>query len=192
MHVADQPVRQKAETLLFKGGLDRGSIDAVLLPLFDDPELRDAVRQLDRVELGGVWKLTLQALPRLDTATKPSHLDVHKRLMAGLPGEALIVSAAMFLDTLADAENYFDMSFKTIKSRLGKTLDTASSERAMRAARASITATRVFGGVEAARRYMHTRNFALGGAMPVELLKTANGERIVLNELHTQAEGGPL
>jgi uncharacterized protein (DUF2384 family) len=86
----------------------------------------------------------------------------------------------------------FGMSFKTIKARLGGLLDTATSEMAVRAARTAMTAAEVLGSYDAARAYMHTRNFALGGATPVELIKTADGERIVLNELQTQAEGGPL
>jgi uncharacterized protein (DUF2384 family) len=50
----------------------------------------------------------------------------------------------------------------------------------------------VLGSFDAARKYMHTRNFALGGSTPTELIKTAEGERLVLNELQAQAEGGPL
>jgi putative toxin-antitoxin system antitoxin component (TIGR02293 family) len=119
-------------------------------------------------------------------------LDVHRRLIAGLAGESLLVSSSMFLDTLAEAEGFFDLSFKTIKSRLGRALDTAASERAMRGARATLTAAEVLGDFESARAYMHTPNYALGGHTPAELIKTSEGERIVLNELQTQAEGGPL
>ena len=62
----------------------------------------------------------------------------------------------------------------------------------MRAARATMAAAEVLGSYDAARAYMHTRNFALGGATPAELIRTSDGERIVHNELHAQAEGGPL
>lgn len=55
-----------------------------------------------------------------------------------------------------------------------------------------MTAAEVLGSYDAARAYMHTRNFALGGATPAEFIKTPEGERTVLNELHAQAEGGPL
>ena len=51
---------------------------------------------------------------------------------------------------------------------------------------------KTLGSFDAARDYMHTRNFALGGATPAYLVKTSDGERIVLNELHAHAEGGPL
>jgi putative toxin-antitoxin system antitoxin component (TIGR02293 family) len=71
-------------------------------------------------------------------------------------------------------------------------LDTAASERAMRAARVTTAAAEVLGSFDAARKYMHTKNFALGGSTPVDLLKTSEGERMVLNELQAQAEGGPL
>ena len=170
------------------------AIDAWLLAVLEDKGLRQQVRQLKKVELANVWQLTRTVLLlRHSTATPPPDpLDVHRRLIAGLAGESLLVSSSMFLDTLADAEDFFDLSFKTIKSRLGQTLDTAASERAMRGARATLTAAEVLGSFDAARTYMHTPNFALGGHTPAELIKTSEGERIVLNELQTQAEGGPL
>ena len=45
----------------------------------------------------------------------------------------------MFLDTLSEAEGFFDLSSKTDKSHLEHALDTAASERAMRGARATLT-----------------------------------------------------
>ncbi|MCX5960131.1 MAG: MbcA/ParS/Xre antitoxin family protein [Cyanobacteria bacterium] len=176
------------------GGADGASIDAWLLAVLEDEELRQQVRQLKKVELATVWQLTRSflLLRHSTVSTSPDPLDVHRRLIAGLAGESLLVSSSMFLDTLAEAEGFFDLSFKTIKSRLGRALDTAASERAMRGARATLTAAEVFGDFEAARAYMHTPNYALGGHTPAELIKTSEGERIVLNELQTQAEGGPL
>ena len=175
-------------------GLDRAAIDARVIALFDNASLRSHVRNLDKVELSSVWRLTQQVLSRKRTgvAAPLSQIEVHRRMLEGLAGETLLVSSSMFLNNLADAEKFFGLSFKTIKARLGGSLDTAASERAMRAARATMTAAEVLGSYDAARAYMHTRNFALGGATPAELVKTSDGERIVLNELHAQAEGGPL
>jgi putative toxin-antitoxin system antitoxin component (TIGR02293 family) len=176
------------------GGADGASIDAWLLAVLEDEELRQQVRQLKKVELATVWQLTRSflLLRHSRVSAHPDPLEVHRRLIAGLAGESLLVSSSMFLDTLSEAEKFFELSFKTIKSRLGRALDTAASERAMRGARATLTATEVFGDFEAARTYMHTPNYALGGHTPAELIKTSEGERIVLNELQTQAEGGPL
>ena len=174
--------------------IDRAAIDARVIALFDNASLRSQVRKLDKVELSSVWRLTLQVLSRkgASVAEPVSPIEVHRRMLVGLAGETLLVSSAMFLSNLAEAEKFFDLSFKTIKARLGGSLDTAASEKAMRAARATMTAAEVLGGYDAARAYMHTRNFALGGATPAELVKTSDGERIVLNELDAQAEGGPL
>jgi len=117
---------------------DAASIDAWLLAVLEDEELRQQVRQLKKVELANVWQLTRTSLLLRYCREAPlsDPLDVHRRLIAGLAGESLLVSSSMFLDTLSDAEGFFDLSFKTIKSRLGSVLDTAASERAMRGARA--------------------------------------------------------
>ena len=175
-------------------GTDRAAIDARVMALFDNASLRSHVRRLDKVELSSVWRLTQQVLARKPTSVAEpiGPIEVHRRMLEGLAGETLLVSSAMFLSNLAEAEKFFGLSFKTIKARLGGSLDTAASERAMRAARATMSAADVLGSYDAARAYMHTRNFALGGATPAELVKTSDGERILLNELHAQAEAGPL
>ncbi len=190
------PSRVRRQPLAAQTETDRNhaSIDAQAIELFDDLTLRSQVRQLDKVELSSVWRLTQQVLARnkAHLAVDLSPMDVHGRMLQGLAGEALLVSSAMFLNNLADAEKFFELSFKTIKARLGGSLDTAASERAMRAARTTMTAAQVLGSFDAARAYMHAKNFALGGATPAELIKTSGGERIVLNELQAHAEGGPL
>ena len=174
--------------------IDRASVDARILALFGNTALVGQVRRLQKVELAEVWRLTARALSRQQAPSPApmSFLEVHQRLLRGLPGEALLISSSMFLDTLGEVERFFNLSFKTLKARLGSTLDSAASERAMRAARVAMTAADVLGGHDAARQYMHTRNFALGGAAPLELVQTSDGERVVLNELHAHAEGGPL
>jgi hypothetical protein len=53
-------------------------------------------------------------------------------------------------------------------------------------------AREVFDSAGAACEYLRTPNFALGGAVPRELLKTAEGEQLVLSEIQAQLEGGPV
>ena len=53
-------------------------------------------------------------------------------------------------------------------------------------------ATVVLKSEAAARRFMTTANFALGGATPLEMLKRLRGEEAVISELQTQGESGPL
>lgn len=47
-------------------------------------------------------------------------------------------------------------------------------------------------GPAVAATYMQTRNFALGGLMPVELLASEEGTRQVLAEVSAHADSGPL
>jgi uncharacterized protein (DUF2384 family) len=196
MHASDTaiPHRQKAPGASAARDLDWSALDAWILALFDDKAFLSQVRRLEKVELVNVWHLTERALEkhRRAPAMPVGPIDVHKRLLAGLRGESLLVSSSMFLNSLSEVERFFDISFKTIKSKIGKSLDTPTSELAMRAARVTAAAAEVLGDFDMARQYMHTRNFALGGATPAELLKTSEGERMVLNELQAHAEGGPL
>jgi putative toxin-antitoxin system antitoxin component (TIGR02293 family) len=91
-----------------------------------------------------------------------------------------------------DALRLFDLSAKTAKQRIGDRLSSCESEIALRIGRVLTMACEAFGSADAAREYLRTPNFALGGAVPRDLLKTAGGEQIVLSELHAQAEGGPV
>ena len=111
--------------------IDRVAIDTRVFALFDNVSLRSHVRRLDKVELSTVWRLTQQVLSRSATsvAVPLSPIEVHRRMLEGLAGETLLVSSAMFLNNLADVEKFFGISFKTIKARLGGSLDTAASER---------------------------------------------------------------
>jgi uncharacterized protein (DUF2384 family) len=63
---------------------------------------------------------------------------------------------------------------------------------ALRIGRVLTIAWDSFGSPEIARQYLRTPNFALGGAIPRDLLKTSEGEQVVLAELQTQAAGGPV
>lgn len=58
--------------------------------------------------------------------------------------------------------------------------------------RVTNAAAEVLGSREAARQYMQTKNFALGGSMPRDLLEIADGESVVMQELQTHRDSGPL
>lgn len=47
-------------------------------------------------------------------------------------------------------------------------------------------------GPEVAATYMQTKNFALGGLTPSELVATRQGTSQVLAEISAHADGGPL
>ena len=94
-------------------------------------------------------------------------LDIHQSLIHGLPGEALLISAAMAFDSMQEALPFFEVSAKTARARLTELLPSAEGEVALRIGRVLTMAADLFGSAEDARRYLRTPNFALGGAIPL-------------------------
>jgi putative toxin-antitoxin system antitoxin component (TIGR02293 family) len=141
-----------------------------------------------------LWRQTARWFESDDRRLRKSlePLQVHDKLVEGLPGEALFLSSAMLFDSMTEALQLFEISSKTAKHRIGDRLSAAESEIALRIGRVMTIAHRVFGSLDAARKYLATANFALGGAVPRDLLKTAEGENLVIAELQSQAQGGPV
>lgn len=188
-------IRASAHASLPAESLGSAELDALSLAIITDKPLQRWVRGLEKVDLATIRVQIAKVLARHRTeAPRPTAhpIDMHQRVMDGFGGAAILISSALLLDTLGEAEGFFHLSFKTIKAKLGQVLEPGPSELALRMARATLAAAEVFGDIDAGRAYLRTKNFALGGAAPIDLLRTAEGERIVLNELQTQADGGPL
>jgi hypothetical protein len=173
----------------------RSGIDQRVLRVFASKALRRSLRDGGKVNLEVLWGHTAKALAapqgRVDQpALKPS--DIHRAIMQGLPGEALYVSSAMAFDSMGEALPFFELSAKTAKLKIGELLGPHQGEMALRIGRVLTVAAEALGSLDAARAFLRTPNFALGGALPRELLKTAEGEQLVLSELQTQAAGGPV
>ena len=172
----------------------RASYDSLVLSLFFDTGLRRVVSAQTKINLEAVWSQTARKLEKDAPSSREAfdQLRIHTRIVEGLPGEALFVSSAMAFDSMAEALRLFDVSAKTAKQRIGERLSASEGEIALRIGRVLTMARDVFGSLDAAREYLRTPNFALGGAIPRDLLKTAEGEQLVVSELQTQAEGGPV
>lgn len=170
----------------------RNLFDALVLGLYSDAGLKRTVKGQLKTNLGSIWIETARKLEQRAASPAVELLQIHRILVKGLPGEALFVSSAMVFDSIAEALPLFDLSVKTAKQRIGDKLSASESEIALRIGRVLTMARSVLGSSEAARNYLRTPNFSLGGVVPRELLKTAEGEQLVLGELQTQAEGGPV
>ena len=170
----------------------KGRLDTRLLTVFRSKAIGRSLREQPKLSLGGI-----AARAHVELATTPpggplDGLDVHRQLVAGLPGQALFIAAALAFESLAAALPFFGLSIKTAWLKLDDGLSPSESEQALRLGRAAVLATDLLGSAEQGRAYLRTPNLALGGATPLELLKTAEGEQIVLTELQTQAGGGPV
>jgi putative toxin-antitoxin system antitoxin component (TIGR02293 family) len=175
----------------------RSSIDQRVLRIFNSKSLKRHLRDQGKLNFAVIWALIVKAMDddrqrAVLTHAPLQQLNIHQSLIDGLPGEALVISAAMAFDSMQEALPFFNVSAKTARARLTELLPSAQGEIALRIGRVLTMAADLFGSLEAARQYLRTPNFALGGAVPRDLLKTGEGEQIVLAELQTQAAGGPV
>jgi hypothetical protein len=78
--------------------LDPASVYAVVLTLFADPTLLQAVRRLFKTEPSKVWELSREALAQqAGRAESIGSIEVRCCLLEGLAGESLLVSSSLFL-----------------------------------------------------------------------------------------------
>lgn len=171
----------------------RSAHDTLVLWLFSNKAVQREVQEQVKTNLDSLWDETRRIMDRdVRTPRVLEPLEIHRKIVEGLPGEALFVSSAMAFDSMNEALRLFDLSAKTAKQRIGDRLSTSESEIALRIGRVLTLARAVLGSADAARQYLRTPNFALDGAVPRDLLKTAEGEQVVIAELQAQAEGGPV
>jgi putative toxin-antitoxin system antitoxin component (TIGR02293 family) len=168
------------------------SLQSRWLEVFLVPSLRDSIKGQARTDLPEVSRNAFRCFQEIDKPRLLGPLDIHHEVTRGLPGHALFVSASMGFDTMTEAWDFFDVSNKTMRRRLGEQLSVEQSEHALRLATVAGIAADYFGSPEAGKRYLHTPNFALGGEAPINLLRTSTGEEMVLQELQTQIDGGPI
>ncbi len=175
----------------------RSGVDQRVLRVFANKTLRRTLRERTKLNFPVLWALTAKALEadhlaRPAVNEPPGQWDIHRSIIAGLPGEALFISSAMAFDSMREALPFFEVSAKTARLRLGSLLAAGEGEMALRIGRVLVVAGDALGSFAAGRHYLRTPNFALGGNIPRDLLKTAEGEQLVLVELQTQAAGGPV
>lgn len=173
----------------------RTGFDQIVLWLFASTSLRRTVRRQRKTNLEVLWTQTAHCLelPHDELIRRTLNpLEVHERIVNGLPGEALFLASAMAFDSMSEALEVFEVSPKTAKQRLGERLSAGEGEIALRIGRVVTMAGEALGSLAAGRKYLATPNFALGGAVPRDLLRTAEGEQLVLSELQAQAEGAPV
>jgi putative toxin-antitoxin system antitoxin component (TIGR02293 family) len=173
----------------------KSSFDTMVLELFLSKPIKKLLRERSKLSLELLWERTAQVLVDMDIARQGvsvGPLEIHRRIIKGLPGEALYISSSMLFDSMHEALPFFDVSSKTARTRIGEQLTANEGEIALRIGRVLAMAGEVFGSLDEARKYLRTPNFALGGTVPRDLLKTAEGEQLVLSELQAQSEGGPV
>ncbi len=120
-----------------------------------------------------------------------SSLDLHDRVLAGLPfgalsalGVALDLSPAKLALALGIAPATYD------RRRRSKRLDSGESEIVSRLARILVLGKELFGSVAGTWKWLGRANRAFEGARPIELLQTESGGREVEAAIGRRLYGG--
>ena len=166
----------------------------IALQLLCNTQLGDWVRSTSKLSVERFRKFIDETIISTDITATSYELDlfdVHQRLVKGLPGAAILIASALAFDTFQEGEVFFSVSSWTARQRIGKRLKPDEGEKALRLVHVLLLATRYF-GAEAARAYLRTPNYALGGMTPKDLLRTFEGERLVMNELATHFDSGAV
>lgn len=175
--------------------IDECASTAMAVQLLTDVHLGQQVRNIGKLSIKRLRQSVDAVISTAYTTSTPPTFDpieVHQRLLKGLPGEAMFMAFAMAFDTFREGEVFFGLSAKTARQRIGKRLDADEGQKALRLVRAVLLAAHLLGSADEARAYLKSPNIALGGMTPRDLLMTAEGGQGVLNELQTHTDGGPI
>ena len=122
-----------------------------------------------------------------------SGIELHRQIEIGVPGNS-IPNLLMVLDfTREDFSNLLGRARKTLTELEQRAhLSRSDSDLLYRIARALVYAVSVFGETGYAVQWLKEPNEALGGAIPMTLLATVEGDEIVRAELGGIEHGLPV
>jgi putative toxin-antitoxin system antitoxin component (TIGR02293 family) len=122
-----------------------------------------------------------------------SGIELHRQIESGVPGKA-IPNLLLLLDfTREDFSVLLGRARKTLNELEQRAhLSRSDSDLLYRIARALVYAVNVFGETGYAVQWLKAPNEALGGAVPLNLLATVEGDEIVRTELGTIEHGLPV
>ncbi len=119
-----------------------------------------------------------------------SGIELHRQIATGVPGKA-ISNLLLALDITREYLSEFVDQEELNRLEKRACLPMAESDLLYRIARALVYAVSAFGETHSAVRWLKESNEALGGAVPLELLTTVEGDEIVRTEIGAIEQGLP-
>lgn len=124
--------------------------------------------------------------------TAMSGIELHRQIETGVPGKAIPNLLTVLDFTREDFSDLLGRARKTLNELEQRShLSRADSDLLYRIARALVYAVNVFGETEYAVHWLKEPNEVLGGAVPLRLLATVEGDEIVRAELGAIEHGLP-
>ncbi len=120
---------------------------------------------------------------RLFKTVPQSRAEIHGALVRGLPYAVLLALvdqlSALSAEQLADAVGISARTLRRQKDQADKTMPADLASRTWQFAEILAQASEVFGGRDAAERWMARPAMGLDGARPIDLLRTLQGAELV-------------
>ncbi len=122
-----------------------------------------------------------------------SGIELHRQIEAGLPGKSIPMLIIVLDMTREDFSDLLGRARKTLGDLVQRQhLSRMDSDLLYRIARAIVHAVSVFEDAGYAVQWLKAPNEALGGAAPLGLLATVEGDELVHAELGAVAHGMPV
>ncbi len=115
-----------------------------------------------------------------------------RTIREGIPNTLFMSIKALAPFTEQDWSDFLDISLKSLqryKKDKAHVFKSIHSEKIIELAEVTATGQNVFDSNHQFSTWLNTPSHALGGMMPVELLKDSYGKEMVLNELHRIDQG---
>jgi|GEM_PF-690386 len=126
-------------------------------------------------------------------AKEMSGIELHREIEAGIPGRAIPTLLTALDVTKEEFSDILGRTRKTLNELLQRQrLSRADSDLLYRVSRALVHAVSVFEDTGYAVQWLKEPNEALGGARPLNLLATIEGDEVVHAELGTIEHGLPV
>ena len=122
-----------------------------------------------------------------------SGIELHREIEAGIPGKSIPTLIIVLDMTREDFSDLLGRARKTLSDLVQREhLSRADSDLLYRIARAIVHAVSVFEDASYAVRWLKEPNEALGGAIPLSLLATVEGDEVLHAELGAVEHGMPV
>jgi putative toxin-antitoxin system antitoxin component (TIGR02293 family) len=122
-----------------------------------------------------------------------SGIELHREIEAGVPGQSIPTLIIVLDVTREDFSDLLGRARKTLNDLVQREhLSRGDSDALYRIARAIVHAASVFENAEYGVQWLKEPNEALGGAAPLSLLATVEGDELVHTELGAVEHGMPV
>jgi putative toxin-antitoxin system antitoxin component (TIGR02293 family) len=122
-----------------------------------------------------------------------SGIELHREIEAGIPGKSIPTLIVVLEMTREDFSDLIGRARKTLSDLVQRDhLSRMDSDMLYRIARAIVHAVSVFEHAGYAVQWLKEPNEALGGAPPLSLLATVEGDAVVHSELGAVEHGMPV